>query len=476
MAATDYWLKTYPKLTKELLMQKLDAIIDSSFDGLWICDADGRVIRINRASEEINGIEAKQVLGRKMKELVKEGLIDRSVTLEVLKSGTARTMVQNLRNGKQILVTGNPVFGEDGKIILVVTNDRDITQLNKLRADLDESQTLNREYEQRLVNLVDEERLLSDVIVRSEEMQRILITITKVARVDSTVLIHGESGVGKGLFAKLIHAASRRKEGSFVRVDCAAIPEPLFESELFGYESGAFTGARQNGKIGQLELAEEGTLFFDEIGSIPLNTQVKLLRFLENGEIVRIGGTTPKKINARVVAATNKDLGALIRSGKFREDLFFRLNVVPIKIPALRDRKEDIPALVSFYLKKFTAMCGISKTISPAVIHSMCNYDFPGNIRELANLIEQMVVLSPGECIEESDLPVNMRESSMARKSHAKLHNLNLKKATSDMEKQLINESLSVFGSQRKAAIQLGINQSTLARKLKRYGIKSDAK
>ncbi len=471
MRVNAYWLKNYPRLTKDRLMQNLNAIIDSSFDGLWICDGEGRVVRINRASEEINGIVARQVLGRKMEDLVKEGLIDRSVTLEVLKSRTARTMVQNLRNGKQILVTGNPIFDDKGRIIMVVTNDRDITQLNVLRSNLHRITLIKNKYAQRLMDLAEKDKFLDDVIIRCEAMQRILNTTMKVAQVDSTVLIQGESGVGKGLFAKLIHRVSHRKDGPFIRVDCAAIPESLIESELFGYEAGAFTGARQNGKPGHLQLADEGTLFLDDIGSIPLNSQVKLLRFLENNEIVQIGGAGPKEINARIVAATNKDLGALIRKGKFREDLFFRLNVVPLKLPPLRERKEDIPALINFYLKRYAIECGVNKTISPEAVHVICAYSFPGNIRELSNLVEQMVVLSSAERIEENDLPLDVRESALTKAPATDKYKWNLRHAVSRLEKEIITKSLSVFGSQRKAAIHLGVNQSTLARKIKRYHI-----
>ncbi len=228
----------YDELSKKNIERHLDAIIDSSYDGLWICNGDGRVVRVNKASEEINGVRAEQVLNRKMVDLVAEGLVDRSVTMEVLQTGFAVTMIQQLRNGKQVLVTGNPVFDENGKISLVVVNDRDISELNRLRSELERSKALSREYHDELSQLYEKKRIYSDLIIRTDTMNRVFNTAMKVARVDSTVLVQGESGVGKGLFARLIHQTSGRKNGPFIRVDCGAIPESLIESELFGYEGG----------------------------------------------------------------------------------------------------------------------------------------------------------------------------------------------------------------------------------------------
>jgi PAS domain S-box-containing protein len=466
----------YDELSKQKITEHLDAIIDSSYDGLWICNGEGRVVRVNKASEEINGIKAEQVLNRKMEDLVKEGLIDRSVTMEVLQTGSTVTMIQYLRNGKQILVTGNPVFDENGRISLVVVNDRDISELNRLRSELDRTRALSREYHDELSQLYEKKRIYSDLIIRTETMNRVFNTAMKVARVDSTVLIQGESGVGKGLFAGLIHKASEKKNGPFIRVDCGAIPESLIESELFGYEGGAFTGARTKGKPGRFEMAERGTLFLDEIGELPLNIQVKLLRFLEEGEIVPIGGTRSKKIDARIIAATNRDLERMVEQKAFRRDLFFRLNVVPLQIPPLRERKEAIPSLIHHFLEKFNNKCGADKIILPPAIDCLCRYPFPGNIRELANLMEQLVVLSPTRNISEEDLPFHVREAhDGALKAMPSGIGWNLREATENVEKEMITKALKVFGSQRKASGPLGVNQSTLARKAKKYGIRTDA-
>jgi PAS domain S-box-containing protein len=457
------------------MVNVLEAIIDSSYDGLWICDREGKVIRINRASEKINGVKADQVLGKRMEDLVREGLIDRSVTLEALKARAAITIIQKLRNGKQILVTGNPFFDDQGEMSLVVVNERDITELDNLRNELEESRALARRYRSELSRIGSEKDLLSQMVIRNEAMHQVFDRAMKVAKVDSTVLIQGESGVGKGFFVRLIHRASKHKDGPFIRVDCGAIPESLIESELFGYEDGAFTGARSKGKPGHFEIAEGGTLFLDEIGDLPLNVQIKLLRFLEGNEIVRVGGTTTRKINTRVISASNQDLEEMVAQGRFRKDFFFRLNVIPLHIPPLRERVDEIPALINFFLKQCNDKCSANKLILPKAVDCLCRYSFPGNIRELANLVEQLVVLTPGKRIDLKDLPSHILRDESKPNPGLFGDEWNLPKSVAILEREMILRALKVYGSQRKAAGPLNIDQSTLARKAKRYGIRADA-
>jgi PAS domain S-box-containing protein len=461
--------------TQNIMADLCDAIISSSYDGLWICDHEGRVIRINRASEKLNGVTAEQVIGKKMEDLVSEGLIDRSVTLEVFKARTAITIIQKLRNGKHILVTGNPFFDELREISLVVVNERDITELNSLQNELEESRALARRYRSELSEIMSKKNLLSQTVIRNEAMQQVFSRAMKVAQVDSTVLIQGESGVGKGFFARLIHQASKRKGGPFIRVDCGAIPESLIESELFGYEEGAFTGARTKGKPGHFEIAEGGSLFLDEIGDLPLNVQVKLLRFLEGNEVIRVGGTTAKKINTRVIAASNQDIENMVSQGTFRRDLFFRLNVIPLRIPPLRERADEIPAFVALFFKQCNEKCSTNKQILPRAVDRLCRYSFPGNIRELANLVEQLVVLAPEKQIDLKDLPFRILKDQSKTDSRLSGDEWDLPKSVARMEREMIIRALKVYGSQRRAAGPLNIDQSTLARKAKRYGIRIDA-
>jgi PAS domain S-box-containing protein len=457
--------------THKDLANRLDAIFESSFDGLWICDGEGTVIRLNKASERINSIKAEQVLGKKMRDLMKVGWIDRSVTLEVLKNRTAVTDIQHLENGKQLLVTGNPVFDAQGNIELVVVNERDITTLTNLWHELNESRALASKYRSELSLREEHQALLRKAVARSDAMGKVLDAALKVAKTDTTVLIQGESGVGKGFLGKLIHCSSHRKDGPFIRVDCVAIPDSLMESELFGYERGAFTGARPEGKPGHFELAEGGTLFLDEIGDMPLGVQAKLLRFLEENTIIRVGGTRTKRINTRILAATHHDLKDMVKKGTFRGDLFFRLSVVPIHIPPLRERREDIPVHIYFLLEEFNAKYSTKKSILPGAIDCLCRYALPGNVRELSNLIEQLIVLSQAESIGEGDLPSHCRSGSARRDSVRSGTSWDLPMAVQQVEEELIRRALRQFHTQRKAARLLGVNQSTLARKVKRYGI-----
>lgn len=463
-------LESYKKVNNQL-----NAIINSSFDGLWICDHEGKVVRINKASEKINDIKAEQIVGKRMETLIRKGMIDRSVTLEVLNNRTGVTIIQNLKNGKQILVTGNPVFDDQGEIYLVVVNERDITSLNKLRNELEESRALASRYRTELSLLKNQKSLLSEAVIRSETMHKVLNRCMKVAQVDSTVLLQGETGVGKGFFAKLIHRASPRSKLPFIRVDCGAIPETLIESELFGYEKGAFTGARTEGKPGLFELAEGGTLFLDEIGDLPLTLQVKLLRFLEQNSIMRVGGISIRKVDARVIAATHRNLEEMVKNGGFRKDLLFRLNVVPIHIPPLRERAEDIPPLIDFFLKKFNQRDSTEKKILPRAIDCLCQYPFSGNIRELSNLVERVVVLTQDQNIHMEDLPSHVSHPDPSADVWPGSDDSNLPNAVARMEKEMIIRALRTCGTQRKAARILGIDQSTLARKAKRYGIRKDA-
>ena len=465
------------KISKELDLFKtmknwLDTIIDSSFDGLWICDHEGKVIRINKASERINQVKAEEVVGKNMRELITEGFFDKSVTLEVLRRKTAVTMIQQIKGDKRILVTGNPIFNEKGEIAFVVTNDRDITELDNLRGQLQEAQALAKGYISKLSELEMKGVDLSNIIFRSEGMEIIIQVALRVAPVDTTVLLLGESGVGKGMIAKLIHKHSERSTGPFIRVDCAGIPDSLIESELFGYENGAFTGAKTEGKPGLFELANKGTLFLDEIGEIPLSSQSKLLRFLEDHEIIRIGGTEPKEIDVRVITATNKKIDEMVSSKLFREDLYYRLNVVPIHIPPLRERRDDILSLIFHFLNKFNHAYQKKKVLSPEVIETLSKHDFPGNIRELSNMIERLVVVTEKDRIESPDLPNSVTGFISRTIPHPFLsENIPLKDALKKFESIIIEKTIQKYGSQHEAAKILKVDQATISRKMKKYKV-----
>lgn len=464
----------YDKYAMELesyreMAQLLDSIMESSYDGLWITDGQGNVVKLNKAAERITGCKAEDILGRNVSELVAKGYVDESVTMEVLKRKTTVTLVQTTKADKRVLATGNPILNSRGEIDVIIINDRDITELDRIRRELDESKALVDQYRSELLDFHLRDLESNFFVCRSREMESIYERALRVARFDSTVLINGESGVGKGQLAKLIHQKSERSEGPFVRVDCAAIVDTLFESELYGYEKGAFTGAGVKGKPGLVEMAQGGTLFLDEISEAPLGQQVKLLRFLDEKCIMRVGGSAVRAVDTRVIAATNRDLAEQVKKNAFREDLFYRLNVVSLTVPPLRGRTQDILDLITFFTRKFRSKHGIDRSIDSEALDALLHYEYPGNVRELENIVESAMVLSRRDVVTLNELSPSVREH--ADPGHLKnvIEQGSLKKAIDQLELEHIAEAVRKYGSQQKAARHLGINQSTISRKMKRY-------
>lgn len=292
----------------------------------------------------------------------------------------------------------------------------------------------------------------------------------RLASVDSTVLITGESGVGKGVIAKLLHENGARKEFPFITVNCGAIPESLIESELFGYERGAFTGSRIEGKKGLFEAAQKGTIFLDEISELPLNLQVKLLQVIQDREFTRVGGVNRIPVDVRIISATNKDLHLLVKSGKFREDLYYRLNVVPINVPPLRERPEDILPLIQSNLEKYNNQLGENKTLEPAALAVLLHYSWPGNIRELQNIVERLILTTRDNLITEENLPVFIRTSAEAQPVQSMEHT-SLRASMERAEKEVLTRALAEYKSTRAIAKALQVSQPTIVRKLHKYGL-----
>ena len=445
---------------------QLEAIMDASFDGLWISDHQGVVRRVNQAALKMVGLPRDRVEGRQVADLLREGNFQESVTLEVLRRKTAVTILQNLRSGKKVLATGVPIFDQAGEVAFVVINDRDITLLDSLRQEIEQSQAQLAHYRSALSQKQMLDLVEGHFFCQSRAMRDIYRQVTRVAPTNSMVLISGESGVGKGLLAKLIHQESARAQGPFIRVDCAAIPSSLFESEMFGYIKGAFTGADAKGKLGLVELARGGTLFLDEIAEVAPEAQAKLLRFLDERSFVPVGGSVEKQLDARVIAATNRDLAAEVEAKRFRDDLFYRCNVVPLTVPPLRERPLDIVELTRFFLRRLGQENRIHKEISPAAQASLVKYPFPGNVRELENLVERMLIMSTGPEILPEDLPPEIGARAGGGLGVDFSSGLDLRQRLREWEVTIIRETLKRLGSQRAAARHLGISQSALARKL----------
>ncbi|MGE5423631.1 MAG: sigma 54-interacting transcriptional regulator [Ignavibacteriales bacterium] len=463
-------------ISKELastqrLNQKLDAIFESSFDGLYITDGEGLTLMANKSVERIAGITVEECVGRYMSDLVREGVWNRSGSLLAIEKREMVTITSETRTGKTVLVTSTPITDEAGNIVLVVTNMRDITELNELKHQLEKMEGLSRLYLTELQQL----KLRKDrqLVFNSPKMQELTNMIIRLAGVDSTALVQGESGVGKELVAELIHSTSSRSEGPLVKVNCGAIPENLLESELFGYEAGAFTGASREGKVGLFELANKGTLFLDEIGELPLLLQVKLLRVLQSRELTRVGGIKPIKIDVRIIAGSNRNLEMMVKNGQFREDLFYRLNVVPVNVPPLRERKDDIPMLTAEFLQRINLSYNLHKSFSPAVIKAMLNYSWPGNVRELENLVERLAVMTPQDLITVEDLPDYMGAEPLAQQSAEVWVSgiIPLKEAVGSVEKQILEKAFARYGTVRQMAEELQVDPATIVRKAKKYNL-----
>ncbi len=469
-------------ISKELnysqnLNRELDTIIEAISDGLYITDGEGYTTRINSTYEEISGIKSEEVIGRHMKELVDEGYYSESVTLHVLKEKKPVTITHEIRTGIEVMVTGTPVFDDEGNIVRVVTTVRDMKKLSMMRKELEETKKLTARYYNELKKLRAQQFEAENIIIESKKMEEIVDLAIRLGNFNSTVLITGESGVGKEIVAKIIHKATNLKEnkGSFIKVNCGAIPENLLESELFGYEQGAFTGANKKGKPGLFELAEDGTLLLDEIGEMPLQLQVKLLRAIQEREIYRVGGTEPIKISTRIIAATNKDLKDEVDNGNFREDLYYRLNVVPINVPSLRERREEIASMTRHFLQRCNKKFNTNKKIAGSLLNFFENYDWPGNVRELKNTIERLVVMVPEEVIDlehlESDL-LNIEDKDKAFfESIISNQNYDIKKAVAELEKMILKKAKKEVGTTRDMAELLGVSQPTVVRKMKKYNL-----
>jgi len=455
---------------------ELDAIIESSFDGVMITNQEGIGIRINQSLARLTGLDATNFEGKRIDDLFEKGIFEyESITCRTLREGRTITSVQKVStSGKEVLVTGNPIFDIEGKVHRVVTNVRDISELQNLKEKLKESELLATRYQTELSQLIPERLEKDKIIVQSPSMMKLYNLAMRAARTDVTVLLLGESGVGKEVFSKVIHSTSNRAAtGRLIQINCGAIPENLLESELFGYEPGAFTGASPKGKAGLFEIATCGTLLLDEIGDLPKNLQVKLLRVLQEQEVYRIGSTSPIRLDARIIAATNLNIWERVKEGSFREDLFYRLNVLPIEIPPLRERKEDILPLSMHFIQLYNEKYKVSKRLDPKAIPILESYNWPGNVRELQNVLERIMVVTDEEIIQSFQVQYQLSKFKPKYNSPITVNELlPIHKARDILEKELICMALDSYPSIRKAAEVLGLDHSNIVRKVAKYGIK----
>lgn len=436
-------------------------ILDSIHDGLYITDGRAVTILINRAYQRISGLRPEDVLGKDMWRIVSNGLINRSGSLLALKAKTPITIEQTFRTGTKALITSTPHFDESGRISMVVTVVRDITELHLLQEkyhDIENRRRSEKDFLRR------SHQFSSQLIAEDPNTRTVLARAHRVAALNTTVLLLGETGVGKELFARYIYEHSDRADQSFIGINCGAIPPTLIESELFGYEGGSFTGANREGKMGVFESADKGTVFLDEVGDLPLEMQVHLLRVLQEMQVKRIGGARSIPVDVRIIAATNRNLTDMVREKTFREDLYYRLNVVPISIPPLWERRGDILPLIQAFLAEMNKKYRYHKTFTPAALDILQGYHWPGNVRELKNVVEQAVIMSTQEQIQPADLPIASRRTEEALEE-----GLPLKLAVARLEYDHISRAYAQFGNVRAAAASLGMDSSTFVRKRRKY-------
>ncbi|MEA4924257.1 MAG: sigma 54-interacting transcriptional regulator [Syntrophomonadaceae bacterium] len=455
------------------LNKELDAIIESSYDGLYLTNGQGITLRVNEAFEKLTGVGSSEMVGRNVEDLVKErGIVSESVSALVLKAKKPITIMQKTLTGRLALTTGTPVFDRKGRIFRVVSNVREITELILLKQQLEQAQGLSKHYESELRALQIRYSGSEKLVISSRKMKDLLDTVIRLAQVDSTVLITGESGTGKELIAETIHNNSLRKNGPFIKINCGAISHNLLETELFGYEAGAFTGAKKGGKAGYFELAQGGTLLLDEISELPFNLQVNLLRVLQSKELIRVGGEKTVPVDVRIIAAANRDIQGLVEKNLFRKDLYYRLNVVPVEVPPLRERKEEIPVLAAHFVQMFNKKYKMDKELSANVIDVLMDYDWPGNVRELENIIERLVVTIPGSILARNDLPLHLKKNTLEK--HPKITVtgiLPLREAVETVEKQILEQAFQRYKATREVAQHLEVDPSTILRKAAKYGL-----
>ncbi|EML6324212.1 PAS domain-containing protein [Bacillus cereus ATCC 10876] len=443
---------------KERVLMDLKDVFEYAFDEIFVTDEQGIVVRVNSTCERHYQLAAEELVGKHVKELQKDGIFYPSATLEVIEKKRPIELVQTTKSGEYLHVRTRPVFDDEGNLRRVISYSRDLTELYQLRQKVEEMDNQLKTYKKELRETYEHEGL----IFKSLAMQKIVDTIKKVSVVDSTVLVLGETGVGKSRLVRHLHEVSHRKNESFYEINCAALPTNLIESELFGYSGGSFTGANREGKKGLLESAHNGTLFLDEIGEMPLEIQAKLLQVLQEKTFRPIGGRELKKVDVRIVAATNRDLSMMVKQGTFRKDLYYRLNVIPIAIPPLRERTEDILPLIYHYLQHFNKKYGRDVKLAPSTLQMFVGYPWEGNNREIENVIER-IVITVDDVVTVEDLPLSMQEAAVEQSGQS------LYKMLEEVERNIILKAYKTYGSSYKVAEFLQISQSAATRKIKKF-------
>lgn len=448
-------------------------ILNSMFTDLAIVDKNGIMLYVTGGFEQNYNVSRDQVIGKSVDEIEKSFIFNPSVAKKVFETKEKVIMSHRNKNGNYVIVNGIPVYNENDEIEYVVSYSVDSEEIVSLQKERDNLLEKLEEYQQALSELQNQFNTMKQGMNDLQGAKNALQSINKIKRYDVSVLFTGESGVGKTTYAKYLHDNGTRAEGPFVEISCGAIPENLLESELFGYKKGSFTGANAEGKEGLIETANGGTLFLDEIAELPLKLQSKLLKVLQGKTIMHVGDTKEIKVDFRLITATNKDLAAMVAEGTFREDLFYRINVITIDIPPLRKRPEDTVSLIKYFMDKFNLKYGEKKTMSSECFQHLCAYTWPGNIREMENTLERLIIMSDEDVIITDDLPEQVFYNEQPEFGEADLADINLNELLKNYERTIIQKAARRYKSSTQLAKGLGISQTSAARKMREY-IKED--
>lgn len=456
-----------------------DPVLSLLDEGVLITDRHGNQVYVNKTYEELTGVGRESMVGKTARELQEAGFFDVILNPEVVHTGKPITRIQTLRDGRKVVLNANPVFDADGKVDMVVTFMRDITAITRIREQLSAQQELLKTF-QNLQGKQEQTRFGAPVVMNSSVMQTFFTKLLMAADSGVTVLLMGETGTGKDIFARKLFMCSPRAEKPFIKADCSSIPENLIETELFGYTPGSFSGASPKGKIGLIEAASGGTLFLDEIGELPMQMQSRLLRVLQDREIVRVGSVEARHVDVRFIVATNKDLENEVQKGKFRSDLYYRLNVSVFKIPPLRERREDIVPLAHAFLGFYCERYRRTLTLTSAAEKALECHSWPGNVRELENMMQGLVVSHDKRTLDVKDLPLpRLWRAEHSRHSIEEndipadmLERRSLKEIMSTFEERVLRQSVRCFKSMAELCARLKIDRTTAFRKMRRYGIK----
>ncbi|HBH3574514.1 sigma 54-interacting transcriptional regulator [Clostridioides difficile] len=472
----------------ELDLEFYQKILEASHDEICVSDDKGIIIYCNKAFEENYGLKKEDILGKNVSFLEDSGYSTKSPIPIVLKTKTKFSLEQDTQTGKKLIITATPIFDENGNLEFTVENCRDITELNNIKNKLEDTKKQVKKYKSEVETLYRTALRIEDTVIMDGIVMRPIInTVNHVSKTDVSVLLLGESGTGKSSLARYIHHNSNRSNGPFITINCATISPQLLESELFGYTSGAFTGASTKGKVGLVELANGGTLFLDEIGDIPQNLQAKFLQLIQDRTFTPVGSLKNKKVDIRIISATNADLVSKVKEKKFREDLYYRLNVIEIKLPPLRERRDNLVEIIKYYFNRYSSDFNLNKTISKEAMDAIANYGFPGNIRELQNIIQKILLTCTDNHITIDDLPniltKNIHITNNGNRTHisqinkvivsdsksTNYKNKNFDTLIKEYEKNIILDAYEKFGSSYKVAKHLEISQSKANRLIRKY-------